>query len=37
LRLPTAAYSGTYTGTASVTTDGSDTIISWSTSGTYTA
>ena len=37
IRLPTAQYSGTHTGTTVVTTDGSDTIIQFNTSGSYTA
>jgi hypothetical protein len=36
LRIPTASYSGTQTG-ASVTTSGSDTILTFNSSGTYTA
>jgi len=35
LRIPTASYSGTQTG-ASVTTNGSDTILTFNSSGTYT-
>jgi len=37
LRLPTADYSGTTTGSPTVTTSGSDTIIKWTSSGSYTA
>jgi hypothetical protein len=36
--VPTAKYTGTYTGTATVTTSGANTIIKWTSgSGTYTA
>lgn len=35
LRLPTASYSGTTTGSPTVTTSGSDTIIKFTGSGTY--
>ena len=37
LRLATARYSGTTTGSPTVTTDGTDTIIKFTGSGTYTA
>ncbi len=37
LRVPTANYSGTTTGSPTITTDGTDTIISFTGSGTYTA
>ena len=37
LRVATADYSGTTTGSPTVTTDGSDTIIKFTTSGSYTA
>jgi hypothetical protein len=37
LRIPTYHYSGTYTGTPSATTSGTDTILIFSGSGTYTA
>jgi hypothetical protein len=37
LRLPTAQYSGTTTGSPTVTTDGSDTVIKFTSSGSYTA
>jgi hypothetical protein len=38
LSIPTAFYTGTVTGSPSVTTSGSNTIVSWLTgSGTYTA
>jgi hypothetical protein len=36
LRLPTASYSGTTTGSPTVTTSGSDTILVYNSSGTYT-
>jgi hypothetical protein len=36
LRLPTADYSGTTTGSPTVTTDGSDTILVFNSSGSYT-
>jgi hypothetical protein len=36
LRIPTSKYSGTQSG-ASVTTSGSDTILTFNSSGTYTA
>jgi fibronectin-binding autotransporter adhesin len=36
LRMPTAVYSGTTTGSPTVTTDGTDTIIQFTGSGTYT-
>ena len=36
LRMPTSDYSGTTTGSPTVTTDGSDTILVFNTSGTYT-
>jgi len=36
LRVPTANYSGTTTGSPTVTTDGTDTIIKFTGSGTYT-
>ena len=35
-RLPTAQYSGTTTGSPTITTSGSDTIIKFTSSGTYT-
>jgi hypothetical protein len=35
LRMPTASYSGTTTGSPTVTTDGSDTILTYTGSGTY--
>jgi hypothetical protein len=35
LRLPTADYSGVTTGSPTVTTDGSDTILQFTGSGTY--
>ena len=36
LRMPTANYSGTVTGSPTVTTTGSDTVIKFTSSGTYT-
>jgi hypothetical protein len=33
--MPTAKYSGSYTGSASVTTSGGNTILTFTTSGTY--
>ena len=37
LRVPTDSYSGTTTGSPTVSTDGTDTIIKFTASGTYTA
>tara|TARA_R110000787_G_scaffold234720_1_gene341575 strand:- start:647 stop:2185 length:1539 start_codon:yes stop_codon:yes gene_type:complete len=37
LRVPTAKYTGTVTGSPTVTTTGSDTVIQFTASGTYTA
>ena len=37
LRMPTANYSGKTTGSPGVTTDGTDTILTYTSSGTYTA
>lgn len=37
LKVPTAQYTGTVTGSPSVTTSGSDTVIKFTSSGTYTA
>ena len=37
LRMATASYSGTTSGSPSVTTSGSDTILTFTGSGTYTA
>lgn len=37
LRVPTANYSGTTTGSPTITTDGTDTVIKFTGSGTYTA
>jgi hypothetical protein len=34
--MPTASYSGTTTGSPSVSTSGSDTILVYNSSGTYT-
>ena len=36
LRFSTASYTGTVTGSPTVTTSGSDTIIKWTGNGTYT-
>jgi hypothetical protein len=36
LRMPTTKYSGTTTGSPTVTTDGSDTILQFTGSGSYT-
>ena len=36
LRMPTARYSGTTTGSPTVTTDGTDTILTFTASGSYT-
>jgi hypothetical protein len=36
LRMPTANYSGTTTGSPTVGTDGTDTILTFTASGTYT-
>ena len=36
LRMPTASYSGTSTGSPTVTTSGSDTILQFTASGSYT-
>jgi hypothetical protein len=35
--VPTANYSGTYSGTVSITTSGTNTILTFTGSGTYTA
>jgi hypothetical protein len=35
--MPTENYSGTTTGSPTVTTDGTDTILTYNGSGTYTA
>jgi hypothetical protein len=35
--MPTAKYTGTTTGSPSVSTSGSDTILVYNSSGTYTA
>jgi hypothetical protein len=37
LSVPTASYSGTYTGTPTVTTSGLNTILQFNASGSYTA
>jgi hypothetical protein len=37
LRMPTVNYSGNYTGSPSISTSGSDTILVFNSSGTYTA
>jgi hypothetical protein len=37
LSIPTANYSGTTTGSPTVTTSGSNTILTFTSSGTYTA
>jgi hypothetical protein len=37
LSVPTASYSGTTTGSPTVTTNGSSTILTFTQSGTYTA
>jgi hypothetical protein len=37
LSVPTARYSGITTGSPTVTTSGSDTIITFNSSGSYTA
>ena len=37
IRIATAAYSGTTTGSPTITTDGSDTVIKFLSTGTYTA
>jgi hypothetical protein len=37
LSVPTASYSGTTTGSPTVTTSGSNTILTYTASGSYTA
>jgi hypothetical protein len=37
LSIPTTKYSGTTTGSPTVTTSGSNTILTYNSSGTYTA
>jgi hypothetical protein len=37
LSIPTASYTGTYTGTPTITTSGTNTILQFTGSGTYTA
>ena len=37
IRMPTASYTGNTTGSPTVTTDGTDTILTYTRSGTYTA
>jgi hypothetical protein len=36
MKIPTANYSGTVTGSPSISTDGSFTIVEWTASGSYT-
>lgn len=36
-RVPTVNYSGNYTGTPTITTDGADTVVKFTASGSYTA
>ena len=36
LRMPTSSYTGTTTGSPTVTTNGSDTVIAFLANGTYT-
>jgi hypothetical protein len=36
LSIPTASYTGTTTGSPTVTTNGSNTILKYTSSGTYT-
>jgi hypothetical protein len=36
LRVPTNKYSGTSSGSPTITTDGTDTILKFTSSGTYT-
>jgi hypothetical protein len=37
ISVPTTNYSGTTTGSPTITTDGSNTVIKFTSSGTYTA
>jgi hypothetical protein len=37
MKIPTAQYTATVTGSPTVTTDGTFTIVKWTASGTYTA
>jgi hypothetical protein len=37
LRMPTGSYSGTTTGSPSISTDGGDTILTYTGAGSYTA
>jgi hypothetical protein len=37
LSIPTSKYSGTYTGCVTITTSGSNTILKFTASGSYTA
>jgi hypothetical protein len=37
MRIPTAVYTGTTTGSPTVTTDGAFTVVKWVSSGSYTA
>jgi hypothetical protein len=37
IRVPTLNYTGTTTGSPTVTTDGADTVIKFTSSGTYSA
>jgi hypothetical protein len=37
LSVPTAIYTGSYTGASAVVTNGANTVIIWTGSGTYTS
>jgi hypothetical protein len=37
LIIPTARYTGTYTGSPTITTSGSNTLLTYTSSGSYTA
>jgi hypothetical protein len=37
LSIPTSRYTGTYTGTPTITTSGGNTILTYTASGSYTA